>query len=206
VGLLDGLAAGQPVLAIVLAVALINGRYAVMSAVLAPWFRRVPLWRLLLPLGLLSTSTFAVTQAGLRRRAIARAPLAFFLGVCTAAVPPAVIGTLLGYHLTSLLPGAVAATVGMILPVYFATLLAREWPDRPALGSAVLGFALTPLAQWVLPGFGLVLPGAIVGLAFALAPQERGNETGDRLAGPAGCGGSDAVAAAGAGPGGPRPR
>jgi predicted branched-subunit amino acid permease len=170
-GLLDGLDAGRPLLATVLAVCMLNGRYAVMSAVLAPHLRAVPLRRLLLPLTLLSTSTFAVTAAGLRRRAVRRAPLAYFQGVCLAAVPPAILGTVLGYHLTGLLPGALAGTVDMILPVYFATLLAREWPRPSPLLAALLGFVLTPLAEGLLPGFGLLLPGVAVGLVFAWVPE-----------------------------------
>ncbi len=203
---LDGLADGRPVLATVLAVTLINGRYAVMSAVLAPHLRRVPLWRLVLPLTLLSTSTFAVTQAWLRRAHAPREPLAFFWGVCAAAVPPAVVGTLLGYHLTGLLTAALAATVGMILPVYFATLLAREWPNRSGLAAALLGFLLTPLAERCLPGLGLLLPGAIVGLVFGLAFQESPDEARAGLADAAGGGRGDAGAAAAAGAGGPGTR
>ncbi len=166
VGMLEGLEAGRPLLATVLAVCLLNGRYAVMSAVLAPHFRGVPLWRLLPALTFLSTSTFAVAQAGLRRRAVGRAPLAYFQGVCLAAVPPAVLGTLLGYHLTGLLPAGLAGTVNMILPLYFATLLAREWPRPSPLLAALAGFVLTPLAERLLPGFGLLVPGLLVGLAF----------------------------------------
>jgi predicted branched-subunit amino acid permease len=203
---LDGVAHGRPLLATVLAVALINGRYAVMSAVLAPHFRRVSLWRLLLPLTLLSTSTFAVAQAWLRRSCGEREPLAFFWGVCAAAVPAALLGTLLGYRLTGLLTPTPAATVGMILPVYFATLLAREWPHGRPLAAALLGFLLTPLAEACLPGFGLLLPGAIVGLVFGLAPQEREHEARNGLADPAGSRCGDAGAAAAAGAGGPGPR
>jgi predicted branched-subunit amino acid permease len=171
VGMLDGLGAGRPLLAIVLAVCLLNGRYAVMSAVLAPSLRAVPLRRLLLPLTLLSTSTFAVTQAGLHNHGAARSPLIFFQGVCLAAVPPAVVGTILGYHLTGLLPAVLAGTVDIILPVYFATLLARDWPRPSPLLAALAGFILMPLAERLLPGFGLIVPGVLVGLVFAWLPE-----------------------------------
>jgi predicted branched-subunit amino acid permease len=172
VGMLDGLGAGRPLLAIVLAVCLLNGRYAVMSAVLAPYLRTIPLRRLLLPLCLLSTSTFAITQAGLRRRAVARAPLTFFQGVCLAAVPPAILGTVLGYHLAGLLPPALAGTVDMILPIYFATLLARDWPKPSPLLAALLGFVLMPVVERLLSGFGILVPGLIAGVVYAFLPEE----------------------------------
>src|SRR5262245_13159050 len=49
IALVDGIRAGQPLAALILAVGIINGRYLVMSAAAAPCFDRVPLGRLLLP-------------------------------------------------------------------------------------------------------------------------------------------------------------
>jgi len=160
-----------------LAVGVLNARYFVLSAVLAPAFRRVSFARLLLPLTFLSTTTFAVTQAALRSRGTSEHPLPFFCGVCLTAVPPAVVGTIVGFHATGLLPEALRATVEMILPIYFMTLLAREWPKFLPLCAAGAGFVLTPVFERLAPGLGMLLASALVGVVVAVAPGWRERRT-----------------------------
>jgi predicted branched-subunit amino acid permease len=142
-----------------------------MSAVLAPSFRCVPLRQLLVPLGFLSTTTFAATYATLRRPAVAGRPLAYFCGVSATSIPPAVLGTVVGFYAAGLLPEAVRSTVDMILPIYFMTLLAREWPSARPLLAGALGFALTPVLEWLAPGLGMLLASVAVGLGLAAATR-----------------------------------
>jgi predicted branched-subunit amino acid permease len=177
VALADGLRAHQSLAAMLLAVCVINGRYAVMSAALAPSFARVPLSRLLLPWTFLSTTTFAGTHAALRRPEPAAHPLAFFLGLCAVSIPAAVLGTLLGYCISDLLPPKMQVVVDMILPTYFVILLARQWPHAHPLLAGGLGFLLTPALEALAPGWGLLLACLVVGAAVGLMrpKTEEGN-------------------------------
>lgn len=170
VTLVEGWQAGQALAALLLTLGAINGRFLLLSAALAPAFRKVPLPRLLLALSFINASTFAVTQAGLRRPGPAARPLAFLWGVSLGCVPAAVAGTVIGYYTTSLLPELLRATVEMILPINFATLLARDWPHARPLLAGGLGFLLTPVLEAQVPGMGILLAALTVGLVVGLPP------------------------------------
>ncbi len=177
--LVDTVRDHQSLTAMLIAVAVINGRYFVMSAVLAPAFRRVSLLRLLVPWTFLSTTTFASTYTAVRRPETAAHPLAFFLGLSAISTPAAILGTVAGYYGAGLLPDKVQATVDMILPIYFVILLAREWPRaRPVLAGG-LGFALTPPLEWLTPGLGMLLASLVVGVGLGLMKSAEESRHGD---------------------------
>jgi predicted branched-subunit amino acid permease len=148
-----------------------------MSAALAPYFGRVSLRRLLLPLTFLSTTTFAATYAAVRRPGTGEHPLGYFWGLCAVSVPGAVLGTLAGYRVAGLMSAGARATVEMVLPIYFMTLLAREWPKARPLLAGALGFVLTPLLERMVPDLGLLLASLGAGAALALW-RERGDDQG----------------------------
>lgn len=181
VALADGVRDHRPLAAMLLAVCVINGRYAVMSAALAPAFVRVTWPRLLLPWSFLSTSTFAGTYAALRQPRSAAHPLAFFLGLSAVSIPAAVVGTIFGYFGSDLLPAKLQMTAEMILPIYFIVLLAREWPHTRPLLAGGLGFVSTPLFDALAPGFGLLVACLLVGLFLGMQkePGEEGNLSDD---------------------------
>lgn len=180
VALADGLRTHQSLTAMLLAVCVINGRYAVMSAALSPAFARVALSRLLLPWTFLSTTTFAGTCAAVRRPESAAHPLAFFLGLSAIGIPAAVLGTLLGYCISDLLPARLQATVDMILPIYFVVLLAREWPHSRPLAAAGMGFVLTPCVDALVPGGGLLMASIVAGVAVGwMEPEKKEGDGGN---------------------------
>jgi predicted branched-subunit amino acid permease len=174
VAVVEGVREHQPLAALLLAVCVINGRYFVMSAVLAPYFRRVSTARLLVPWSFLSTTTFAGACAAVRRPGTAAHPLAYLCGLSAVSVPAAVAGTVAGYCGADLLPDTLRATADMILPIYFITLLAREGPRARPLLAGGLGFLLTPVLDRPLPGFGLLLASLAAGLVLGLARPREG--------------------------------
>jgi predicted branched-subunit amino acid permease len=180
VTLVEGWQVGQGLVALLLTVAVINGRFLLLSAGLAPAFRKAPLWKVLLALTFLNASTFAVAQAGLRRPGPAARPLAFFWGVSLGCVPAAVLGTVTGYHTASLLPEVLRATVEMILPITFATLLARDWPKARPMLAGGLGFLLAPVFEAQVPGLGMLLAALAVGLIVGLPPGRAREEKNGR--------------------------
>lgn len=150
----------------VLAVAVINFRFMLMAASIAPYLGQ-PSRRTLFPaLQMLSASTFATSFPRLRGGEIDH-PFAFYIGVCLGAFPTAVTATAVGYLVQSGTPAWMQALLVTLLPVYFSTFLARAWPNARFLVAGLLGFFLTPLVELVVPGFALVVTSLLVA-AFLL--------------------------------------
>lgn len=152
--------------------ALINSRFFVMAAVLLPYFRGVSLARLLLAMPMLSASTFTVPFIRFRQSDESR-PFHYYLGVAAGSYPIAVAATALGVFLVHGLADVFTQALKMILPVYFATLLAREWPKPRPLVAGLLGFTLTPLVEVVTPAFGMLATAGVVGAVFAATGGDR---------------------------------
>ena len=75
---------------------------------------------------------------------------------------------MLGLLLVQNLPLWLLEMFKMILPIYFTTLLAKEWPKSRPLLAGLLGFVGTPLVELVTPGFGMMLIAVVVGLGVGL--------------------------------------
>jgi predicted branched-subunit amino acid permease len=149
------------------ATAIVNSRFFVMSATLVPHFRGTSNARILAALPLLSASTFAVPFLRVKQVGDVK-PFQFYLGVSMASYPVAVVATGLGLLVAQGVSPVVRDGLQMILPLYFATLLAGEWPRlRPVL-AGFLGFVGTPVAEQLAPGYGLMLVAVIIGMAVGL--------------------------------------
>lgn len=168
----DLMARQRPWLDILAVTALVNSRFFVMAAALLPYFRGIPTTRVLLALPMLSASTFALPFIRFKQGNETR-PFHYYLGVAAGSYPVAVVATTAGVFLVHGLPDVFIQALRMILPVYFATLLAREWPKPRPLIAGFLGFTLTPLVEVVVPGFGLLATAGIIGAAFAAAGSPR---------------------------------
>lgn len=168
----DLMARQRPLLDIVAVTALINSRFFVMAAALLPFFRGVSAGRILLAMPMLSASTFALPFIRFRQGAETR-PFHYYLGVAAGSYPVAVAATTLGVMLAHGLATVFVQTLKMILPVYFAILLAREWPKPRPLLAGLLGFTLTPLVELIAPAFGMLATAGIVGAAFAAWDRAR---------------------------------
>lgn len=168
----DLMARQRPWLDLVAVTALINSRFFVMAAALLPYFRGIQPARILLAMPMLSASTFALPFMRFRQGAEAR-PFYYYLGVAAGSYPVAVAATSLGVFLVHGLADVFVQALKMILPVYFSTLLAREWPKPRPLVAGLLGFALTPLVELIAPAFGMLATAGIVGAAFAALDEGR---------------------------------
>jgi predicted branched-subunit amino acid permease len=165
---LDLMAHQRPWLDILAATVIINSRFFVMTATLLPYFRGTPVSRVLAALFMLSASTFAVPFMKFKQAADVR-PFEYYLGISAGSYPVAVAATGLGLLLVQGLSVELLDTFRMILPVYFATLLAREWPKRRPLLAGLLGFVGTPLGEFLSPAFGMMLAATMIGLGLALS-------------------------------------
>ncbi len=165
---LDLIGHNRPWLDILAATFIINSRFFVMAATLVPYFRETSLPRILAAIPMLSASTFAVPFVRFKQAADIR-PFEYYLGVAAGSYPIAVAATVLGLLLVQNLPLWLHDMFKMILPIYFTTLLAKEWPKSRPLLAGLLGFVGTPLVELITPpGFGMMLIAVVVGIGIGL--------------------------------------
>jgi predicted branched-subunit amino acid permease len=142
---------------------LINLRFFVMSLTLSQLFGRVPRARLLVSAQFVVASTYLLTFFRSRREPPVD-PHAYFRGVATALLPAPIAGTALGLTFGDALPPVLAFGTTLLLPVYFALLLASDVKGRYEVGAAVGSFALTPVVEYVLPGWGTFVTALAIGV------------------------------------------
>lgn len=140
----------------------INFRFSVMAAALLPLFPKVSKGRLLAGLSMLSASTFGVSFLKLKGQPDEN-PFGYYLGVSAISFSSAIISTVLGFYLAERLTAGTTDIIKMILPVYFTTMLAKEWGKTKYLIAAGAGFVLTSISEHFVPNFGLIISAAVVG-------------------------------------------
>jgi predicted branched-subunit amino acid permease len=124
---------------------IINFRFLIVAMNLLTAFRGVPRRRVLPALPMLSASTFALTSIGTGDRSHGPDNFRYYLGVCAGTYPVALLMTGVGWGLATSVSSDFAKTVPVILPIYFAVMLAKEWGKWGSLGAAALAFVLHPV-------------------------------------------------------------
>ena len=166
---LEPLASGKSALQVLLMTVLINLRFVVMSAALAPYFRRVKRITLLLSLQLLSASSFVLPYAHFRQdsRSLSLEEtgrnLQYFVGVGLTSFSVWVLGSGLGYWAALRIPAGFEEGLRILLPAYFASLLTSELRGRTALLIGITG------AVAAVPGALLNATWGWLGTAFVIA-------------------------------------
>jgi predicted branched-subunit amino acid permease len=164
--------ASQNIGAVLLTTLVINIRFTVMSTALMGFFRSVSKGALFGGLALISASTFGVSFIRFKDKDAAlsgQEMFRYYLGVSALSFITAIISTVLGALLATRANAAILEITKLILPLYFATLLAREWGKARPLIAAGLGFVCTAIAEPLYPNFGLVIAAVLVGLVMTLA-------------------------------------
>ena len=167
---LGPLAEGKSALQVLIAGFLMNLRFLPMSTALAPFFRGVKRWQLLLASHVISASSFIVPymQFQKERAALATAApdtkafhggygnLAFFLGVGVSSFLVWVTGTAGGFVAAFGFPPGFEEALKFILPGYFAGLLVAEMKGwamplvcLASLIAALPGALLSPGWGWL---------------------------------------------------------
>lgn len=177
---LEPLATGRPVLQILAATLLINLRFLIMSAAIAPYFRGAKRLRLLFGAQFISASSFIIPFAHFQKQAAESAPaevaknygdhnLNFFLGVALTSFSVWVIGSAVGYWAALSVPGGFDEALKFILPGYFACMLAVEirernaqWIGAASFFAALLGMALNPNWGWLATALAIATAGWMV--------------------------------------------
>lgn len=148
---------------------LVNLRFFPMSLTMSQLLR-APRWQQLIMAQFVIATSYLLTFFAARRLPRSEVP-AFFRGVILMAFPAAIVGTVLGLVFGIGLPAMLAFGATLFLPIYFSLLLAGDLKGRYEIAAALLGFALTPVAEYAVPGWGVFL--AALGVGTLVTAVER---------------------------------
>jgi predicted branched-subunit amino acid permease len=171
------LAEGKSALQVIVAGFLMNLRFLPMSVGLAPFFRGVNRWSLVISSHVISASSFIVPYLQFHKERVAAsraadgdndggANLAFFLGVGATSFAVWVGGSVAGFTAALGFPPGLEEALRFILPGYFAGLLVVEMKGRimPAicllsLVAAIPGTLVSPGWGWIVTAIGVATAG-----------------------------------------------
>lgn len=161
---------GTALPALVLAVMMTSARFLPMAATLMPTLRH-PRWN-----G--AHYVFAAHCVAMTGWAVAmrRAPtmeaeqrLPFFCAFTVTLWAASLVGTVLGYYLSTLFSDLFTLGLVFLNPVYFLLILVRETRNRLGVTALICGAAIGPPVHLVIPDWSLVIGGIAAGLlAFAI--------------------------------------
>ncbi|MFP5349823.1 MAG: AzlC family ABC transporter permease [Gammaproteobacteria bacterium] len=157
-------------LQMIVAGVVVNLRFFMMSLSLSHLFGRRSRRELLVSAHFVAATSYLLTFFAARKRP-GLATHAYYRGVVAVAFPASVVGTLLGFAVGATLPPLVAFGATLFLPIYFALLLANDLRGRYEVGAALAGFIATPMAEYVLPGWGMFV--AALGVGALVTAVER---------------------------------
>ncbi len=166
------LATGQPVLAIFSATFIVNFRYFMLSAALAPRLTHLSLRRKLIFAFGVTDEPFAIHVTEMRKRTPG---WGFLFGVNLGSYLAWLIGTMAGYFVGNLLGDSRAIGLDFAVPAMFITLLVMQIRNARhivvAVFASVLALSLkaSPFADWSIVIAGVL--GATLG-AFLERPEE----------------------------------
>ena len=170
-------ATGQGIIAIVFACSLANARFLPMVVSFVPAMSRgrSSLGGMLLDAQLLSINSWAVCL----REFPSIAPEfrhRYYVTFASSILLAAVIGTLIGYHGSVLLPAVVMLGLVFISPLFFALVLLAV-PGRAERYSMILGCATISIAHTLFPSVDLLIAGFVGGsVGFAAGRYWKGGD------------------------------
>jgi 4-azaleucine resistance transporter AzlC len=141
--------AGAGLPAIVLTNAIVNLRYLLFGATVAPHLRGAPPWRHAILAHTLTDETFAVNIVDLKE---GRATPDSMTGVGLVSWTAWVAATLVGAMATSAIGDPSTWGIDYAMPAMFTALLVGQIEERAHLYTAILAAALTLVSAWLLPG------------------------------------------------------
>ena len=166
-------ATGRPVLQILATTFLINLRFLIMSAAIAPYFRRAKRLTLLFSSHFISISTFIVPYIHFQKEPPVPLPperarsgdpsLRYFLGVALPSFSVWVLGSGLGYWAALRVPPGFEEGLRFMLPGYFACMLTLELRGRTALVIGALSFIAAVPGALLNPDWGWLLSALLIG-------------------------------------------
>lgn len=161
-------ATGQNIFAIVFACSLANARFLPMVVSFIPTMARsqVAMPRQMLDAQLLSINSWAMCLREFPRIEMQYRHLYYVVFACSIMLA-AVIGTILGYYGSVLLPGMIVLGLIFVSPLFFALVLSAVKGSAERC-SLLFGCLIVPLAHFLFPAVDLLITGFVGGsLGFA---------------------------------------
>ena len=160
---------GQGLVAIIFACSLANARFFPMVVSFFPSMTRekTSFPKLVLYAQLLSINSWAVCLRNFPEIEPEDRKL-YFVAFASSIMSAAVIGTLLGYYASAVLPDPLVLGLIFISPLFFALVLSAV-PRATEKASLILGCLVVPLAHYYFPSVDLLITGLVAGsLGFFL--------------------------------------
>ncbi|KAA5606122.1 hypothetical protein F1188_06755 [Roseospira marina] len=158
--------------AAVVAVIIVNLRFMVMAASILGRLPNPGVAKGIGAIGLISASSFAILLPRLMGEA-PRRPILYCGLVGLACSLSAVFGAVLGHQIATAVPVLVGTALGAMIPIYFATLIARQGRHRILMLNALAGAVLVPLAAPLLGSFSLIVVPLVVSGLTLLIPSSK---------------------------------
>ncbi|NIB99186.1 AzlC family ABC transporter permease [Halobacterium sp. R2-5] len=167
---IDLVGSGAPLAVVVLTAVVVNLRYTMYSAAIAPHFRRLPeRWRLVCAQFLIdATFALAVTEY---ERSEDTDRLAYYLGVALAIYLTYVGGTVAGVAFGNRMPAGLQ--LDFAIPLLFLALLVPSITDEPTAVAAAVGGFVAVAAAGAPMNLGIIAAG-LSGVVTAVAASETG--------------------------------
>jgi len=158
--------------AAVVAVIIVNLRFMVMIASVLSRLPRIGLLRGIPVIGLISASSFAVVLPRLMSQPPKR-PLLYCGLVGLFCSLSAILGAVLGHQMAASVPALVGAALGAMIPIYFATLIAKQRKDRNLMINALAGAVMVPATAPIFGSFALLIAPLVIA-ALSMMTEKKG--------------------------------
>ncbi len=136
---------------------LVNFRFFLMSAAMFPYCRQHRLFPLVLGFAGLSASSFALSFPEFQKDPHMH-HFPYYLATMLSCYSIALIGTVIGFELTTLLRSPYLTDIlSMILPINFTLLTAKYWPKLKPIVITLSGFLLFPVLEPLTGRFTLLI-------------------------------------------------
>jgi predicted branched-subunit amino acid permease len=161
-----------PVLAIILAVGIVNLRMMLMTATLRPLARHLPRWRAVLAMGLVADENWAMTMGEMAR---GRGSLAYLLGGGVVSYAAWLLSTLVGRLAGAAIDDPARYGLDFAFTATFLALLFGMWKGRGDLIPWVVAALAAILTSSLVAGHWHIVVGGIAGSLAGALRETRGN-------------------------------
>lgn len=123
----------------------INVRFLLNSAVISPYFKKVKLQKTLIAMFFLNASVFTVSYTKYKTEDLKNNHLNYYFGVAIPCYIVAFIATIFGYFIVKDFQNHnIGLIFTIVLPLHFAALTAKRYPDLFAIIATLSGFIGMP--------------------------------------------------------------
>jgi predicted branched-subunit amino acid permease len=145
----------------------LNARFLLMSATLAPHFKRIQLKLIMSSLILIVPSVFTACVVRFKKDKTNAFP--YFLSLALPIYLLSLICTFVGFVLSDALGSPILySMMDIVLPLQFTALAAKQWPEYKTIFSYLAGFILAPILISKFGDYNLMLTPLIIGAAVVL--------------------------------------